>query len=204
MKNALLTLLIALIPICRSMAQTRMISHKSHSGSAANFNKAFSENLFDIGESNFGMAPERFVRNSRLDTVMLISPKVAVMVTSEVCGWEGDGSRANSNHQELWSAGTDTVYDHPVFNSKNSIDEIKRTLKNEYYFANNVDKVVFIGFDGNYAEAQEIADRNKGNKPVVREMEVIQEDEDKDFKKRPSLFMIILMSLLTTLFKTPF
>lgn len=198
MKKETLTLLLLLV-FSSPFAQTKLIHHKSHSGSKANFSKAFSENLFDIGESNFGMAPQRHVRNSNLDTVKLLSPNVAVMVTSESCHWEEYDGRDKSVSQ-LWSAGTDTVYDHPVFNAKNSITEIKQTLKKEYYFSNSVDRVVFIGFDGNYA----VVEPKKDIPEQEKDAEPAKKNEDPSTKKRPSYFMIIIMALLSSIFKTPF
>lgn len=180
-----------------SVAQTKLISHKSHSGTKAEFKKALSGNLFNIGNSNFGMAPERFVRNSKLDTVKLLSPQVAVMVTSESCHYEDYNGRPSSN-SERWSAGTDTVFDHPLFNKKNSVEEIKRGLKNDYYFANNIDDVVFIGFDGKYATVSSAEPQKE---------EEIAENEKYTFRKngkRRSYFMIIIISLLSTVFPHPF
>ncbi|MFN5147417.1 MAG: hypothetical protein ACK46O_08115 [Flavobacteriia bacterium] len=179
-----------------SVAQTKLISHKSHSGSHSNFNRALKENLFNIGNSNFGNAPEIFVRNSKLDTVKLLSPQVAVMVTSESCHYESYHGRPGSSNQ-LWSAGSDTVYDHPLFNEKNTVEEVKRGLKNDYYFANNVDDVVFIGFDGNYATVR------------TKKLENSEVDNREKYAYRKngtrrSYFMIILISLLSTVFHTPF
>lgn len=181
------------------LSQTKLISHKSHSGSSQNFKKSINGNLFNIGASNFGMAPQRFVRNSSLDTVKLLSPNVAIMITSETCRWEDYDSRGTST-SELWSAGTDTVYDHPVFNSKNSIPEMKMKLKREYYFANAIDSVVFIGFDGNYAKIE----KKKQNSEELKTHEVRNHEDDFSKRKRPSLFIVILFSLFTTIFRTPF
>lgn len=150
-------------------SQTKMISHKSHSGSKSTFSVSLKKSLFNIGESNFGMAPERFVRNSNLDTVKLLSPHVAVMITSETCFRE-DYSRTRGS-MELWSAGADTVYYHDVFNSKNSVAQIKSTLKNNYYFNNSVDSIVFIGFDGKYATIE------VKNKPIVEDSSNTSEKE---------------------------
>ena len=180
-----------------SFGQTKMISHKSHSGSNTTFSNSIKMNLFNIGESNFGMAPERFVRNSNLDTVKLLSPHVAVMITSETCFRE-DYSR-NKSSMELWSAGSDTVFDHPVFNSKNSLDQIKTKLKNEYYFSNSIDNVVFIGFEGKYATVDA-----KNHNSIETEHKLIEKNKYPQENKRPSLFMLLLFSILSILFKTPF
>jgi hypothetical protein len=181
-----------------SFGQTKMISHKSHSGSNITFSNSIKMNLFNIGESNFGMAPERFVRNSNLDTVKLLSPHVAVMITSETCFRE-DYSR-NKSSMELWSAGSDTVFDHPVFNSKNSLDQIKTKLKNEYYFSNSIDNVVFIGFEGKYATV----DTKNQNSIETEHSKIIEKNKELKENKRPSLFMLLLFSILSILFKTPF
>ena len=180
-----------------SFGQTKLISHKSHSGSNTTFSNSIKKSCFSIGESNFGMAPERFVRNSNLDTVKLLSPHVAVMITSETCFRE-DYSR-NRGSMELWSAGTDTVYNHDVFNSKNSIAQIKSKLKNNYFFNNSVDSIVFIGFDGKYATVE------VKNQPIVEENTNTSEKSSntKEYKK-PSLFMMVIFAILTKFFKTPF
>lgn len=180
-------------------SQTKLIAHKSHSGSSVNFKKSIKGNLFHIGESNFGMAPQRHVRNSSLDTVKLLSPNVAVMVTSENCHWEDFDGRDRSK-SELWSAGSDTVYDHPVFNAKNSIPEMKTKLKREYYFANSIDSVVFIGFDGNYVTVKQ----KPQTFPELKTNEPSQKEDEFTKRKRPSIFMIIILSLFTTIFRTPF
>ena len=181
-----------------SFGQTKLISHKSHSGSNTTFSNSMKKNLFNIGESNFGMAPERFVRNSNLDTVKLLSPHVAVMITSESC-LRDDYSR-NKSSMELWSAGTDTVYNHDVFNSKNSIAQIKSKLKNNYFFDNSVDNIVFIGFDGKYAIVAP-----KSQLPVNADStKSLDRKNNSQVYKRPSLFMMVIFAILTKFFKTPF
>ncbi len=198
MKTTKLITTVFILFFFNSFGQTKMISHKSHSGSNTTFSNSIKMNLFNIGESNFGMAPERFVRNSNLDTVKLLSPHVAVMITSETCFRE-DYSR-NKSSMELWSAGSDTVFDHPVFNSKNSLDQIKTKLKNEYYFSNSIDNVVFIGFEGKYATV----DTKNQNSIETEHSKIIEKNKESKENKRPSLFMLLLFSILSILFKTPF
>ncbi len=181
-----------------SFGQTKMISHKSHSGSKNTFSLSLKKSLFNIGESNFGMAPERFVRNSNLDTVKLLSPHIAVMITSESC--LRDDYSGRPSYKELWSAGTDTVYNHDVFNSKNSIAQIKSKLKNNYFFNNSVDSIVFIGFDGKYAIVAP-----KSQLPVnVDSTKSLNRKNNSQVYKRPSLFMLVILAILTKFFKTPF
>jgi hypothetical protein len=180
-----------------------MINHKSHSGSRSNFTRSLSSSLFDKGESNFGQAPERFVRNSKLDSVILLSEKVAVMITSESCHSEDYNGRYSSK-PHLWSAGKDTVYEHEVFNSGKSVDEIKKILKNEYYFANSMDDVVFLGFDGKYAEVKKKEDIKQPIEPIASKSEkrIRTEVENHPARKKPdSMFTIFFLSLLSVLFR---
>ncbi|RZL30277.1 MAG: hypothetical protein EOO96_18460, partial [Pedobacter sp.] len=48
-------------------SQTKLIAHKSHSGSNANFRLAMNKNLFDIGQSNFGIVVKTI--KNKVDTV---------------------------------------------------------------------------------------------------------------------------------------
>lgn len=203
MKISLLSISFFFLVISSGFCQTKMISHKSHSGSSKTFSRALKNNLFNMGESNFGMAPQRMIRNSNLDTVKLLSPHVAVMFTSESCQWE-DYEGDNRSSSELWSAGIDTVFDHPVFNSKNTLTEIKSKLKSEYYFSNSIDSVVFIGFEGNYAIATP-----KTSAPIKVNPHAISEIENETNNgtnngKKPSIFMIIILSLFSSIFRMPF
>jgi hypothetical protein len=177
-------------------AQTKLIAHKSHSGKT----KALFSN--PIGVSNFGMAPERFVRNSKLDSVILISDKVAIMVTSEHCHSEDFNGRDKSR-SNLWSAGKDTVYEHELFNSSKSIDEIRKTLKEDYFFANPIETVVFVGFDGNYPTPK--TEPNSKIKAKEIKTKIQQEEvEEVPRRKKDSIFSLFILSLLSMIFRSPF
>ena len=177
-------------------AQTKLIAHKSHSGKA--------KTLFSnpIGESNFGMAPERFVRNSKLDSVILISEKVAIMVTSEHCHSEDFNGRDKSR-SNLWSAGKDTVYEHELFNSSKSVDEIRKTLKEDYFFANPIETVVFIGFDGNYPTPK-TEPKEKIKAKEIKTDNQLDELEEEPRRKKDSIFSLFILSLLSMIFRSPF
>jgi hypothetical protein len=126
-----------------AIAQTKKIAYKSHSGSAENFNLALSDNLFDMDNSNFGHAPQRDVVNAQLDSVIFVSDTVALIVTSKFC------RRINQTEKQakLWNSGKETMYKHPLFSRKHSLDSIKRVIKEQYNFQNSVEKVVFVGYD---------------------------------------------------------
>ncbi|MCD6066672.1 MAG: cell wall anchor protein [Bacteroidetes bacterium] len=133
-----------------SLAQTKKIAWKSHSGSAATFSAAFENELFDMNFSNFGMAPTKIVKNAKLDSVIFISDHKAIMVTSEYCYDRYEKTTT------LWEAGKDTVIDHPLFSRQHSLDSIKNVVKHHYYFRNPVDSVKFIGFDNKKIPASSI------------------------------------------------
>jgi hypothetical protein len=130
-----------------ALSQTPAIAYKSHSGAAADYHRALAENLFDIGLSNFGVAPTREVKNAQLDSVIYLNDSAAVMVTSEFCTRVDRGSGKPVSDPRLWKAGRDTVIRHPLFSRRHALDSIRARLGQDYNFQNPVDKVVFLGYD---------------------------------------------------------
>lgn len=122
-------------------AQTKLIAHKSHSGSFSNFKIALENNLFDMEASNFGAAPIELIQTARLDTLIYLSDSTAIMITSDICRQRRRGI------ESLWKAGRDTVYYHPLFRLQHKKDSIKEVLDKTYHFKNPADSVVFIGYD---------------------------------------------------------
>lgn len=145
MKKSIVVVLLS-IGFCISIyAQTKVISHKSHSGSKATFKTALNTSIFDMSASNFGAAPVEFIRRAKLDSVIHLTDTSAIMVTSEVCWSENRGRR--DSDVSIWKAGKDTLDYHPLFTKKHSLDSIKNVLELQYNFQNPVDSVVFIGYD---------------------------------------------------------
>ncbi|MFA7273139.1 MAG: hypothetical protein WC044_04685 [Crocinitomicaceae bacterium] len=140
-------LIIALFLSYGSFSQTKTIAHKRHNGSKLTFSESLKHEGFDAVFSNFGVAPERWVRNSELKKVVFINDSMVAMVTEESCKDE----YAPRNNPEIWRAGTDTVKNHPVFSEKISVDSMRTILKETYFFANDIDKVQFEGFETNKA-----------------------------------------------------
>jgi len=126
-----------------ALAQTKMIAHKSHSGKKETFKIALENRIFGLEGSNFGEAPQPLVRTSRLDSVIFLSQKKAIMVTSDLC------YKGRTKKSSVWSAGRDTVIDHPLFSKKHDLDSIKTILQTQYYFKNPIDSVAFVGYDNN-------------------------------------------------------
>ncbi len=141
-----------------AFSQTKLIFHKSHSGASASFVKTLNSNY-----SNFGRAPVREVKNAMLDSVIYLTDTSAIMVTSVYCVRNGDnspvemeGTTKTRNQGKLWHAGRDTVYNHPLFSLKHSLDSIKMVVATEYYFKNNIDNVRFVGYDNADRKTQKV------------------------------------------------
>ena len=52
-------------------AQTKIIAHKSHSGSKQTFSKLLKEN--NLGDPNFGVAPEVDIKRAQLDSLIFVN-----------------------------------------------------------------------------------------------------------------------------------
>ncbi|KOS06960.1 hypothetical protein AM493_13655 [Flavobacterium akiainvivens] len=120
------------------MAQTKLISHKSHSGSMATFNTAFENNLFDIGESNFGLPDKQM--SFTIDSIILLPDDKVVVVSSEK-----DVYRHYAKSAISFKPGRDTLYNHPLLSQKHKKDSILRVL--QPYDAKH--KPVLINYDNN-------------------------------------------------------
>ena len=149
-------------------AQTKKIAFKSHSGSAENFSIALENNLFDMGNSNFGHAPDRTVRTAQLDSVIFVSDTLAILVTSEYCSRESRSSGIPKGSTR-WRAGREPVYSHPLFSRKHSLDSIRTVVKEQYNFQNQVDKVVFVGYDNKKTKTKKNKNKNNMVAPLVTE-----------------------------------
>ena len=145
MRILLTTFLIIFMNAQCTYGQTKLISHKSHSGKASDFHKAMTHFNYDLDVSNFGVAPEPLVRHARLDTLRYVSDSVAIMTTSNYC--VDSDVRVIDSIGFLWNEGVDTLYNHPLFSKKKSLHRIKQELKENYFFENPVDSIVFIGYD---------------------------------------------------------
>jgi hypothetical protein len=164
-------------------SQTKLISHKSHSGSDTAFRVAIEENLFDIDNSNLGVAPNRYERNAVLDSVIYVSDDKVILVTSQFC-IESDRENYKILSSKKWSAGRETVFRHKLFSKKHALDSIKDVLKTQYSFRNDIDKVIFVGYDN---KAETTKKKKKTLIPV----------SGFNFPSKPLL--ILLLTLLSSL-----
>jgi hypothetical protein len=190
MKKITCSILLFLSAICFS--QTKLISHKSHSGSDENFRKALEGSLFDIGDSNLGVAPNRYERNANLDSVIYVSDNKVILVTSEHCRNvdRGDYKILDSN---VWRAGRENVYNNPLFSKNHALDSIKNVLKEQYSFQNDINKTVFVGFDNDEKPMKKSKNKKKSLIPFF--------NSDTNFPSKPFLiFSLILLSSIVAFF----
>lgn len=128
-----------------TVAQTKMISHKSHSGTKATFKKAIYLNRKDLSASNFGGPHTKSI--SLLDEVKVISKdKVVLKIRkSNTCIIYHTNYKTMKPNE--FKVVYDTLTNHPVLNKKNPISLIK-SRKDEFMFYDNpIIEVKFIGFN---------------------------------------------------------
>lgn len=130
--KSLLILLLGIACGVAASAQTRMIAHKSHSGSMENYKAGQEAGWSDVENSNFGLYTIDF-----LDTVIRVNDTSTVLVRS---------SHLGSWKRAPISQCRDTVYNHPQYTGK-SVEKMKSGMKKNPAYDNHVDSVKFIGFE---------------------------------------------------------
>lgn len=126
-------------------AQTKVIGHKSHSGSHKSFAKVYKNNLFDVNRSNFGLPGNRNI--IILDKVIAVNDSVIALKLRESIVCFPFDTRYKDLKKSDFKTKTDTLKNHKIFNKKNTIAFIKSS-RNFYpvRFNNPIDSVVFVGF----------------------------------------------------------
>lgn len=154
---------LALLISVSIFSQTKLIAFKSHSGHSENFNTAVSEHLFDTNFSNLGIVPQKYVRDARLDSVIILNDEESVLVTSST------KKRVPAGIKRLWEPGRETVRNHGLFSKKN-IDSVKTVLKRDYNFVNDMDSVIFVEYDQENKSYKEIKPTEKPKKEKPEKM----------------------------------
>jgi len=133
-----LTCLVACLFSIACFGQTKLISHRSHSGSNASFRTAVENNLFDIGNSNFGLI-ERYV--DKIDTVILkTNSKIIVLRKSSriVSGRVDETTFIRDTLTKANAAG---------FFEADNVDSLKAEIHKMFKTAVLDSSTRFIGFD---------------------------------------------------------
>ena len=186
MKNYIL--FIAVIIGQFGFSQTKLIAHKSHSGNDATFALAVENNLFDISESNFGNTPEMRLENrSNLDSVIYVSNDKIIFVTSSTNTCSAERRPINQLHLGIWENGRHIAANHNLFKRNHALDSIKKVLITEYSFQNNIEKVVFVGYDNK--QEVKVEKKKKNYFPAFAN----------EPKSPNSFFLIVILGFLSVL-----
>jgi len=126
--------------------QTKLISHRSHSGSDATFRTAVEHDLFDSNASNFGYYVAHVVT---VDSVILKDNNKIIVLrkTYDVVGGGPRTPHTNTTYlrDELTKANAADCF------MANSADSLKAKLHKLYTTA-KLDSAIFIGFDKKFKQ----------------------------------------------------
>jgi uncharacterized protein YifE (UPF0438 family) len=126
-------------------AQTKIIAHKSHSGSTHQFSKLLASNKLH-SNSNFGIACfDHLV--IYLDSVVAVNDSTTLLYKKEVIQNTCNVQLQSMNSPKKSNTKIDTLINHPLFRNRGNLDAIKANLKQSYVYANDMNKVFFRGFD---------------------------------------------------------
>jgi hypothetical protein len=146
MKNCTLLLFAFFATFAHS--QTKLISHKSHSGSNATFATALENDLFDIEESNFGLSPMTIENYLKLDTVVYLSKKKIIRVTSEYTQRFNKRNKQKCSADELVKIRKDTFEITPKSKKIGlTATEVQTNLDSLKIYNNNLSETVYKNFD---------------------------------------------------------
>lgn len=145
MKIYYLILIFTYVYAAPVVAQTKLIAHKSHSGSAASFKVALEGNLFDIAASNFGGPSLEFEREmwimENIDSIIYVNDSCVVKVATNYLMTNYPDTTLTQVMER------DTVFNKPEFSKRLGLDSIKSNLRNDMYLRDRVDSIKFIGFE---------------------------------------------------------
>jgi len=125
--------------------QTKLISHRSHSGSNASFRTAVEHNLFDIGNSNFGLV-EYYV--DKIDTVIMKAGDKIIILRKQYRVVNGTARPATFTSDTLTKANAADFF------SANNMDNLKAEIHKTYKNAVVDSTTRFIGFDKKFRQKQ--------------------------------------------------
>jgi hypothetical protein len=163
-------------PYC--FGQTKRIEFKSHSGNSENYHPE------EIVNSNFGIAPSRFIQKARLDSLIYVNADTSILVTSNC-----DVNDNRYGDTLWWKPGREYAIRHPLFSKQYELQLIKETLKKEYNFRNPIDKVKFIGFYNGIPKKMKLKTKK------VKSKLVFLETKDKQSKDLQSWAILTLFGL---------
>ncbi|HEY6064143.1 MAG TPA: hypothetical protein VIV35_11070 [Chitinophagaceae bacterium] len=147
---ALLSLVSTALP-----AQTKKIAFESHSGNLENFSIALGNELFDKGESDYGLPANKTAY--KLDSVIFISDTVSILVSK---AYTRPWSAKSDSLDKLVGVKKDTIYNDPLFSRIYLLDSIKKMVDNRGLYE-TTNKTKFIGFDNKKSPVKKTGDKQQ-------------------------------------------
>lgn len=180
MKNVFL-ILVFCISCLSIQAQTKLISHKSHSGSKATFRAALDGNLFDIGLSDFG-EPRWFSATCELDSIVHVNDSISLVYKR---GAKLGVSWGEMQDDKKWVPSVDTLINHPLFSQKHGLQNLRTQMRGYYEFRNWVDDIKFVGYDDELPEGEQpVPNEQKETPPTTPQSYTpINVEQPKECKK---------------------
>ena len=179
-------------------SQTKLISHKSHSGSNENFRVSVEENLFDIGDSNFGKITNEYTENyEKIDTIIKISNTKIVRVKSNYYQVFERTDKSKVGKLEYLNMVRDTI----TVENANLIsnDKLKTLAKTERKNIKTIDtnKVIIVNFkEKSLKEVKQEKRKAKKKKAILPIVE-----SKPNFPSKPLLiFALISLTSLVAFF----
>lgn len=133
-----------------SNSQTKLIAHKSHSGSNETFAIAFENNLFDTENSNFGIQEMEIKDYNKIDSVVYLSENKVIVFSSEYTQRFYRRNSQKCSADELIQIKKDTFYIKPV-SKKIGLTalDVRTKLDSLKIYSNNLSETVYKGFERN-------------------------------------------------------
>ena len=181
-----------------SFSQTKLISHKSHSGSSESFRISVEENLFDIGDSSFGKIVMEYTENyEKIDTIIKISNTKIVRVKSNYYQVFERSDKSKVGKLEYINTVKDTITIENV--SMVSNDKLKILAKTDKSYIKTIDtnKVVIVNLkEKTLKEIKQEKRKAKKKKSILPIVE-----SKPNFPSKPLLiFALILLTSLVAFF----
>ena len=172
------------------LAQTKKIAFESHSGNPDNFNITLNNALFDNGESDYGLPPNK--KTYKLDSVIFISDTISILVSKE---YSRPWSEKSDSEDKLIGVKKDTLYNDPLFSRRYLLDSIKKMMgyRGQY---ETTDKTKFVGFDNKKTGVKKTADQPQQQLIPFVITNDTPDDPPFDFQLALMLATILLLSLL--------
>lgn len=162
-----------------SLAQTKLISHKSHGGSDADFAAALSQNSYF--SSNFG-EPTLYGSSVQLDSLIFVNGKAMYFVVSGISNENG-----GLFDEMKWQEGRNFTNITPkIFDNLESIEQVRAELERHYDFRNSMGEVKIVGF---------IPNSKLRNENEIIPIWRLPKDFEKGISKSPFSFLVFLAGI---------